>query len=275
MVLSLRCPAKVNLFLSVGPKDNRNFHPLRTIFQAVSLFDILMVTTKTSKTEIVCQDFDLPQENTLTQTLNYVNELIPVPPLKIHLKKNIPSESGLGGGSSDAAALLRALQRILPVPLSEEQVFSFAAAIGKDVPFFLLGGKAQAEGYGEILTPLEESPTLWMVIAQPKAKVSTPKAYAALDAKERKWATFPKDQKIFYNDFEQVAPAACIKLKKQFLKLGAKEALLCGSGSAVFGIFDGLYLAEQARKQLLQEGYPFCRVVHSLTEKESLWTLSF
>ena len=275
MILTLRCPAKVNLFLSVGPKDEKNFHPLRTVFQAVSLFDVLTISTKATKTEIFCEGFDLPKENTLTRTLNYVSELVPIPPLRIHLRKNIPSEAGLGGGSSDAAGLLRALQKILSAPLNKDQIFDMAAAIGKDVPFFLLGGRAKAEGYGELLTPIRDDSALWMVIAQPKTKVSTLKAYMALDAKERKWSTFPEEMNEFYNDFEQVAPAACIKLKTEFLKFGAKEALLCGSGSAVFGIFDGFYVAEQVAMQLVQQGYPFCKVVHSLTQKESLWTLLF
>jgi 4-diphosphocytidyl-2-C-methyl-D-erythritol kinase len=106
----VRCPAKVNTFLSVGPRDARGYHPLRTVFQAVGLFDEVSISTAPHD-EIDCDWDGLPTENTLTKSLRLLRELAPIPPLHITLKKRIPSQAGLGGGSSDAAGVIRFARR--------------------------------------------------------------------------------------------------------------------------------------------------------------------
>src|SRR5579884_3948653 len=95
--LTVFCPAKVNLFLAVGPKDGRGYHPLRTIFQAIDLADALEVTVDAPEPGFFCEDPSVPAENTVTKTLRLVSEIVPLPPLRLVLRKQIPAESGLGG----------------------------------------------------------------------------------------------------------------------------------------------------------------------------------
>lgn len=258
MTLEVQCPAKINTFLAVGPKDERGYHPLRTVFQAVSLYDTLRISVADAPT-FSCS-VPLPEDNTVTKALRLVSEALVVPPLKIELEKNIPMQSGLGGGSSDAAGLLRCLPQIIghqiPKPLLED----IALSVGADVPFFLLGGRAKGEGYGERLTPLPAPETTWMCIVQPSATCSTAEAYARLDDLDYRWRDFPPDGEL-YNDFERVAPCECLHLKEELLALGASGALLTGSGSAVFGVFDSEAAAHVAAEQV---DAPFKIVVRSL-----------
>lgn len=265
----VRCPAKVNRFLSVGPCDADGFHPVRTLYEAVGLWDELEILPS-SATEVICS-WNIPSENTLTKTLRFVRELIEVPPLKISLNKGIPPGSGMGGASSDAAGLLRALRRAYPHVLSDALMQEIAGAVGKDVPFFLVGGRARGEGYGEVLTPLEDREPQWLVIAWPEVTVSTPTAYQLLDASGplelMEWEELEARPT---NTFERVAPAQSLSLKRRLLELGANEALLTGSGSAVFGTFDDEEGARRARRELVD-----CRsswVTRTLTRRESLWT---
>lgn len=263
----VRCPAKVNPFLSVGPREPSGYHPVRTVLQAVGLFDELSVEVA-ERDEIVCDWSGLPAENTLTKTLRLVRELGDIPPLHLTLKKQIPSEAGLGGGSSDSGGLLRALRKMYPDLVSERFAFEVAAAVGMDVPFFLIGGRARAIGYGERLEPLPDVEQQWLVIVKPDVSVSTAEAYALLDSKEREWREFDGS---LYNDFERIAPCVCGELAERFQVLGAKGALLCGSGSAVFGVFDSKEAAHVALAPMADEGFDKSWAVPTLTREESLW----
>ncbi len=262
-----RCPAKINTFLAVGPVDSRRYHPIRSIFQAVSLVDELTVEIA-EEPSLEVEGMVLPPENTLTKALRLYRELIDLPPLRIHLRKEIPAQAGLGGGSTDAAGLLRILRRIEPdVPW--DHASHVAAAVGADVPFFLVGGMAKATGYGEILEPMSDSPRQWLVIAQPAESCSTVAAYQALDAKPYPWRDFPADLQELYNDFERVAPCGSLDLIERLQIHGCSRAGLTGSGSAVFGFCPDEVTAESVAAKL--EGAVFVRVCHTLTREESLW----
>lgn len=253
MRLEVLCPAKVNLFLAVGPVDHRGYHPIRTIFQAIDLFDVLRIEVIEGEDQIVCNWDDLPSDNTLTKTLRFARELIPVPPLRIELDKNIPSESGLGGGSSDAGGLLRAFKNIVYPPPPEDFLFDVAAAVGKDVPFFLMGGRARGEGYGERLTPLETNLESWYVVVRPNdVGCSTREAYRKMDSLSFPFREF-SDELDMYNDFERVAPCECLEIVETFGAYGARGALLCGSGSAVFGLFEQESVARMAVHRFSQD----------------------
>lgn len=267
--MDLRCPAKINTFLSVGPPDRIGYHPLRTIFQAISLSDTLTLEPA-KETQITCNWDGLPAENTLTKTLRLLKELIEVPPLHIHLHKEIPAQSGLGGGSSNAAALIRGVIALTRSELPWGQAESIAAAVGADVPFFLVGGRARAEGYGERLTPLPDAPVQHLVVARPDADCSTPEMFRLLDAGERAWRDFPGDDQELFNDFERVAPCASLDLVERLLALGAEGALLTGSGSAVFGRFGSESAAQEVAERLKEEGCAHCWVCRTLTREESL-----
>lgn len=235
--IHVRCPAKVNTFLAVGPPDPSGYHPLRTVFQAVSLFDTLIVQDQEGDDVIVCDWADLPAENTMTKALRLAREFAPIRGLRIELRKRIPAQSGLGGGSSDAAGLLRALDVLYPGHLDARDKHDIAAAVGADVPFFLVGGRARGEGYGERLAPLPDSAPIWMVLTRPEVGVSTQEAYRRLDAAPREWRAFPEEGCPPFNDFEVVAPPECHAAKRRLVELGAQAACLCGSGSAVYGEF--------------------------------------
>jgi len=265
----VRCPAKINTFLAVGPKDRIGYHPLRTIFQAVSLSDELAIELA-AKTEITCSWPELPENNTLTKALRLMGELIDIPPLRIHLEKQIPAQSGMGGGSSDAAGLIRGVQRLLNTELPWGQATSIAAAVGADVPFFLVGGRARGEGYGEKLTPLDDPEPYELVIARPNDHCPTPEAFQKLDARERLFRAFPEDAKELFNDFEATAPCASLEWSERLLIHGAQGALLTGSGSAVFGRFEAAQQADYAAEKLKEEGCPFVWRAVPLTRAESL-----
>lgn len=228
---------------------------MRTLFQTLALRDDLVLTERGSGgVEIEVVGAELPVENTLTKTLRLVRELVDLPPLHVHLTKRIPSQAGLGGGSSDAAGLLRGLTA-LGYALPWDQAEAVAVAVGADVPFFLVGGLARGEGYGERLTPLPDPPTEAMVVVLPDARVSTPEAYAALDRlPNRPWAPFPEGSHWNpYNDFERVAPCVCGDVAERLQGFGASSALLSGSGSSVFGVFSEPERAEEAAIRARQE----------------------
>ena len=271
MRLHVRCPAKVNLFLSVGKKDERGYHPIRTLFQTVGLEDELFIESTYGIPEISFNWPWIPETNTVSKALSLVSEIATVPRLKIDVIKRIPTESGLGGGSSDAGGLLRAIQKLTGVG-SEAEMRSVAIAIGADVPFFLAGGFAKGEGYGETLTTLPDNPREWLLIAKPEVNCSTAEMYAKLDALDYEWKEFPEDGKL-YNDFERVAPCECLELIEQLCKVGAKDAGLSGSGSAVFGRFESEPLAEIACERLLDDFEGHAWVVPTLTRRESLDTV--
>lgn len=261
------CPAKVNLFLAVGPPDRRGYHPLRTIFQAVGLYDVLDVSFEGTGFELKVLGADLPENNTLTKTLRLSEEIFALAPTKVSLQKNIPMQAGLGGGSSDAAGLLRAMHRSRPV--SAPEMNSIASAVGADVPFFLVGGRARGERYGDRLTPLEEGPEEWMVIVKPEVGCSTPEMFRRLDEKPREWRDWPEGDEL-YNDFERVAPCECLDLIERLQIYGARDAALSGSGSAVFGRFTSKDEAASAAEGMRSEGARHLWVAKTLSRAESL-----
>lgn len=265
--MTVLCPAKVNLSLAVGPPDARGYHPLRTVFQAVGLFDELVINPS-SHAAFSCDWPDMPSENTVTKAMRLTEELLGMLPVSVHLTKRIPAQAGLGGGSSDAAGYLRALPRLVQGAFPHDFVRDVALAVGADVPFFLVGGRAFGEGYGERLTPLPDEPRRWLVLAKPDGVgCDTPAAYRRLDAAPREWRTDPPEG---YNDFERVAPCESLDLIERLKSLGAETAMLCGSGSAVFGAFEEPSLAEGAASRLVNEGGSWVEVAPTLTRAESL-----
>jgi 4-diphosphocytidyl-2-C-methyl-D-erythritol kinase len=266
--MTTECPAKINIFLAVGPPDRRGWHPLRTTFQAVSLSDTLSIKRADSDS-LTVEGMDLPAENTLTKTLRLARELFEFPPLAIHLVKRIPAQSGLGGGSSDAAGLLRLLMRWAPEHVQPEDAALVARAVGADAPFFLMGGRAYAEGYGERLAPLPDLPPTPLVLAMPSEFCSTAEAYAKLDEHERPFRERPEGDWTAFNDFERTAPCGSLELIERLQVHGAFSAGLSGSGSAVFGAFESAERAEAAAEQVRSEGAAWSWSGRTLSRAES------
>jgi len=252
---SAECPAKINLYLRVGEPDARGYHPLETEFQAIGLFDTL--TVELGGSGFTAEGAELPEENTVTKGLRLMREVATLPPLGIRLVKRIPSEAGLGGGSSDAGGLLRILRKLLPSTVPDREFLAVARSVGADVPFFLVGGRARGEGYGDVLTALEDEPTRWLVVVKPPVSCSTPEMYAALDAVARGGSAS--------NDFEQVAPAECSRLISALSLAGLAPVGLCGSGSAVYG-----FARSEAEAGEVARRYPGSWDVRTLSRAESL-----
>ncbi len=282
--LELRAYAKLNLFLRVLGKRPDGFHDIRTLFQTVSLSDTLsirMTPGRQPAVRLACSRQDLRGEDNLAWRAAQLmlRRTGAAVQLEIDLEKAIPSGAGLGGGSSDAAAVIRALAAMLPERPPPELLFEVAAEIGSDVPFFLVGGSALGSGRGTEIEPLDDLPPAALVIARPALEVSTAWAYGALAEQRARltadaaWDTMedsgrsssalpsgplPGSREGSVNDFEaavfQRYPAIAA-LKSQLCALGARPALMSGSGSAVFGVFESYQSARLVADTLCAEGF--------------------
>ncbi|HDR04114.1 MAG TPA: 4-(cytidine 5'-diphospho)-2-C-methyl-D-erythritol kinase [Candidatus Marinimicrobia bacterium] len=248
----LKSYAKINIGLRIlGRRPADAYHLLESILVEISLHDKLNIDLNNKGVcKIKCSDLSIPinEENTIIKAWNRIKPYLP-PDLgaDIYLEKIIPSGSGMGGGSSNAAAILKYLD---PYCIEKAPLSQLALSIGADVPFFLNGGTMLANGIGEILTPysLDFPPNILLVKAP--ESISTPWAYKALkipltvEIKKAIFAGFPvawQNRALFENEFEKVIYPAYPqigKIKEVLLKSGADYASLSGSGSTVFGIFD-------------------------------------
>jgi 4-diphosphocytidyl-2C-methyl-D-erythritol kinase len=182
--IAYRAFAKINLGLHVGAKRPDGFHEVRTVLQSVALCDLLEVHPS-EELSLSCSDPGLPagEENLVMKAARALQRAVSCERgARITLTKRIPSQAGLGGGSSDAAAALVALARLWRIPFSCEELAPVAAALGADVPFFLVGGTALGVSMGEEVYPLPDGPTLNLVLALPKTGMPTAEAYRRLDA---------------------------------------------------------------------------------------------
>ena len=273
--ISGRAYAKVNFGLRVLPGRSDGFHGIESIFQTVDLYDELTLTTVAEKGCFVhCSSMKLPENNTLTKAYNAFCKLADceVPGLEIDLKKGIPSGGGLGGGSSDAAALTRMLETLCNVRLSDSELDDIAAETGSDVFFFMhcdeMGqGCALVSGRGENVKRIHGREDLFLVLIFPEVSSSTKEAYALVDeafagGKVLVSPEFdelelvyrrPPENWTFINTFTPVISA---KYKDIGRAIEALKALNCnyaemsGSGSTVFGVFTSRQEAESAVEKL-------------------------
>lgn len=259
--------AKINWSLRVRGKRADGYHDIDTILQTVSLHDTLtFATTDDNEIRFSCDDRSIPADETnlVWRAAASLRERYSIDRgLKIRLEKRIPSEAGLGGGSSDAAVTLLALVAVWGLDVSKDDLAEIATQVGSDVPFFFFGGAARATGRGERLEPLDDAAQRHLLIVKPNASVSTAQAYKSLnspaltssDAKPILLRSQASDDSAsidlngLHNDFEaavfQHAPEI-ERAKNALLKSGARAAMLCGSGSAVFGIFENQDAQERA-----------------------------
>lgn len=243
--------AKINLGLRILYKRTDGFHELRTVFHTVSLADRVSISFAPSpQTAIEVEGMpDVPDNLAARAAVAVLNELHTTGIVRIVIEKRIPMGAGLGGGSSDAAALLRALPSLVGTAIPASRLLSLAISLGSDVPFFLIGGAALGLGRGEELYPLPDYPRLPGLLIEPGIHVSTPDAYRALSPTlsdpYSKLVAFQESVREPFsspliNDFEPVVFARHPKLatlKRQLLDAGAKQALMSGSGSSIFGLF--------------------------------------
>lgn len=261
-------PAKVNLALSVGGKRQDGYHEILTLMETVSLCDELTVRVENGLLpEIKLSVFgDYPVSEDPSNLVVRAAETFFASsgdrfPISVTLLKRIPTEAGLGGGSADAAAALRALNRLAPRPLSPSVLSEIAVKLGADVAFCLFGGTAICSGIGETIEPVADPAPRHYVVVMGRDRVSTPAAYRALDSLRKGGQTSafpPKDRFVsiargegtaLFNDFESVVfpeHPGIAAIKERLLSLGAIDALMTGSGAAVFGIFSDFRRAEAA-----------------------------
>ena len=184
--LVVKAPAKINLCLEVLGRRPDGYHEIRTIMQAVGLYDELSFRERPDRRIVLTasgKGLPPPEQNLVFRAARLIQErFAPSRGAAIHLKKAIPIGGGLGGGSSDAAATLRALNRLWALHLDAQELQSLAAELGSDVPFFVRGGTALCEGRGERVTPLPVEATFHYVLAMPPFPTSTRAVYGALAA---------------------------------------------------------------------------------------------
>lgn len=257
--------AKINLYLDVLNKRDDGYHNILSVMHTVGIYDTVTVK-KASGISMTCSDptLSVGDDNLCLKAARVFFDAAKIDGgCFIELEKRLLREAGLGGGSADAAAVLRALNKLYGDIFTEDELCAVGARIGADVPFCVIGGSALAEGIGEKLSPFPSLPSCHIVICQGKEKVSTPTAYKKLDATpplksgnitELKSAMQKKDLsaigRALYNRFEDIYPN-CSLLKSIMTESGAEGALMSGSGSAVFGLFSRKTDAERAYDKLV------------------------
>lgn len=279
--------AKINLFLRVKGTLPNGYHSLYTVMQEIACADQITVNIDDTRTgfKINCigrSDID-PKKNLCRKAcdrfysnMKKIRDGFVPPYTEIELIKNIPSESGMGGGSSDAAAILLVLQEHFGNPFEEEQLLKIAVNVGADVPFFLYGGTALCEKVGEDVTPIGTLAGLGVLIAKPNAGVSTPECFALIDKEPAKpfdvdaYAKYIEGLKapsksaseilekivaggdLLVNDLESPASKLIPEIsdiRTALENLGSAYCRMTGSGSAVFALFENLEDAALAKER--------------------------
>ena len=259
--MRLTAPAKINLHLEVLGRRSDGFHALETVFQTLVLGDDLTVELHKIKDDgaaeapearaisLTCSDPTIPADATnlaWRAAAAILEERPAAGRVAITLMKHIPHGAGLGGGSSDAASVLLALNAQLADPLTPADLAKIALSLGSDVPFFLLGGTAHATGRGEELTPLPEVPATPITVFMPNAYLPTPSVFKELTDAERgprtprgaPWAARQKAANLLHNRLTPAASRLCPPLGEllAWLATCGVPHLMSGSGAACFAL---------------------------------------
>jgi len=267
--MKVKAFGKINLTLDVLGRRRDGYHLLDTVMQTVSIWDELEIQTGGERgVRLECNRESLPldSKNTVYRAAKFfledqglVNE-----GLTIYIHKFIPSRSGMGGGSADAAAVLRGLNEMYGAGLSDGKLMELGAKVGADVPFCVTGGAARCTGTGTEVSPAPMMPECWLVVCKPPAGMSTPRAYALLDqyplsstqATPRMMdaleaGNLRRVAKGVANRFDETIRMAQVRgVKRAMLGIGALGAMMTGSGSGVYGIFETEQQAKAAMKGL-------------------------
>jgi 4-diphosphocytidyl-2-C-methyl-D-erythritol kinase len=275
--------AKINLYLDVICRRPDGYHNIETVFQTISLCDVLRIELVPAGIEVTCDNPAVPTDESnlvsrafleLSKAAGYDGGI------RLDIEKNIPPGSGLGGGSSNAAATLAALDEMLGSGLPKERLWDIARGLGADVPFFLKGGVAAGWGIGDKIEPLPQMPESFVVVAVPRGlAVSTADAYGMLQAPEcgeynpqnisdcadglksradalrsgRPLSEINSVEPILYNSLEEPVFSRhpeIAGLKKALIEAGAGAALMTGSGSAVYGLAESEEHADRLKEAL-------------------------
>lgn len=279
-----KCSAKINIAIDVLGKYPNGYHEVRMIMTQVGIFDVITISLKDERyIGITGSDINMPvdKSNLAWKAANEFFKAIKFDGgCDVYIEKHIPMGAGMAGGSSDAAGVINGLNKLFDSPLSLEERMKIGEKLGADVPFCVMGGCALAEGIGERLTSLPELPKVYYLIAKPKQSISTKWVYEHLDYNDKpvnldidkiisgiKSGDLKKIQPFMGNILEKPAVQICPEVnvyKAEMMNLGADIAMMSGSGSAVFGMFDDSELAIKAYNEF--------KLRHS--DADGVWILS-
>ncbi|OPY72202.1 MAG: 4-diphosphocytidyl-2-C-methyl-D-erythritol kinase [Syntrophorhabdus sp. PtaU1.Bin002] len=273
-------PAKVNLFLKVLSKRSDGYHDIVSIVDIVSLYDTIRIEETTDNViSLTDSRGALPDGpgNTIYRAIAALKDRYGVRTgVRVHVEKNIPIGSGLGGPSSNAATALKAMTKIWNLPIREKELYEIGRAVGADVPLFLYGKPCVMKGIGDLISPID-LPIMWYLIVYPAVSIQTKAVYEGLKIvltkKENditllgKFDTAREICAILENDLEKVGTVICPAIqviKDRLIEAGSIGALMSGSGSSVFGVFENEAKAREASAPLAGMGDVF--VVRSIGE---------
>jgi 4-diphosphocytidyl-2-C-methyl-D-erythritol kinase len=276
-------PAKVNLFLKVVSKRPDGYHNIISIVDIISLFDIIHIEEIHKNIVTVKDDRGVLPEgmaNTMYRAISALRDRFDIGAgVNVYVEKHIPIGSGLGGPSSNAASVLKELIKIWGLSLSDRELYEIGSSIGADVPLFLYGKPCIMRGIGDEIFPIQ-MPRLWYLIVYPNISISTRRVYEdlkiVLTKKQNdiklvaKFNNTREVSSILENDLERVGILLCQTIqtiKDRLIEAGADGALMSGSGSSVFGIFETEEGAKEASASLSDMGSIF--IARSFKEGES------
>ncbi|MFB4333214.1 4-(cytidine 5'-diphospho)-2-C-methyl-D-erythritol kinase [Paenibacillus sp. JNUCC32] len=275
-----KAPAKINLMLDVLHKRPDGFHEVEMVMTMIDLADRLEMSEQKRDTIIITSQagyIPLDEKNLAFQAARLIKERYDVKKgVHIHLDKKIPVAAGLAGGSSDAAATLRGLNRLWGLGIPQQELLALGAELGSDVPFCVTGGTALATGRGEVLTPIQNPPQCWVIVAKPPINVSTAEVYGRLRSEQIQ--SHPSAERMVdalaQGSFQQMCQSLgnvleevtlkmhpeVQQLKEGMLKLGADGALMSGSGPTVFGL-----VSKESKVARIYNGLRgFCKEVYAV-----------
>ncbi len=277
--IRLKAPCKVNYRLDVLRRRPDGYHDLRMIMQRVDLCDnITLSLSDTPGIRVTCGSAGVPDGpgNIAWRAAHALLQKSGRPVgIDIIIEKKIPVAAGLGGGSSDAATVLMGVNTLLELGLSDQELMAVGVTLGADVPFFIFKSTALAEGIGEILTPLDDVPPVWLLLVNPRVPVSTAWVYQNLELTNRTAIPIIPDSydtveglcAILANDLEEVTInryPVIREIKELLVQEGAVGALMSGSGPTVFGIFESEDVASSCSEKLAAKQGWFCAAVKTL-----------
>lgn len=277
MSLTVKAYAKINLFLDITGRLPNGYHTLNTVMQQIDLYDNVCVSRTDGEITVACNNPAIPcgEKNIAYRAAAaFFVETGIRGGAEINIEKNIPLEAGLGGSSTDGAAVLTALNKLCGEPLNVEQLCVVGASLGADVPFCLTGGTAVCGGTGERIRPIPCKKDYFIVVAKPDFSCNTAQAYKKFDMSPlptregfKRFVGMLENgceawSGAVYNVFEQLYRDERIEAVTNELKeKGALCAALSGSGSAVFGVFADENEAKKAAESI---NLPFCRMINPI-----------
>ena len=286
--LNYKARAKINLGLDVCRRLENGYHEVKMVMQTIDLYDELILKKRQDSDIILLinsvDNLGKLEDNLIYKAAKLMKEHYQIKQgVEVSLKKNIPVAAGMAGGSTDAAAVMRAMNEMFELGRSKEELMELALPLGADIPYCIMGGTALAEGIGEKLTPLPQPPHAEIVVVKPPIMVSTAKVYQSLDLNEMDKhpdidgmvkAIEDGDLKGITQRMENVMETVTetefpiiTDIKKMLTGNGALNAMMSGSGPSIFGVFQDALTASDAaeyvRRTLEQKGV--CAQIHLTT----------